>query len=78
MKLAKALELRAILKRSARAALPIILLFILGVSLRIALYFPLAAFQLDSDAVIAGLCGFRVLDGSHPVFLPGGIRSALR
>jgi hypothetical protein len=74
MKLAKALELRAILKRSARAALPIILLFILGVSLRIALYFPLAAFQLDSDAVIAGLCGFRVLDGSHPVFLPGGIR----
>ncbi|MGA8533698.1 MAG: hypothetical protein WB615_06285 [Candidatus Tumulicola sp.] len=45
-----------------------------GVVLRAALYFPLAAFPIDSDGVLAGLCGFRVLDGQHPAFFPGGAR----
>lgn len=45
-----------------------------GLLIRIALYFPLAMFQLDADAVIAGLCAFRVADGMYPVFLPGGTR----
>lgn len=49
-------------------------LFIAGVLIRVSLYFPLAMYQIDSDAVIAGLCGFRVLDGHHPIFLPGGVR----
>jgi hypothetical protein len=41
---------------------------------RVALYFPLAMYQLDSDAVIAGLCAFRVADGQFPAFIPGGTR----
>jgi hypothetical protein len=45
-----------------------------GVVLRIALYLPLAMFPIDSDGVLAGLCGFRVLDGQHPAFFPGGAR----
>jgi hypothetical protein len=45
-----------------------------GVLLRAALYFPLAMFQIDSDAVLAGLCAFRVLAGEHPAFFPGGTR----
>jgi hypothetical protein len=51
-----------------------IALLLVGVLIRIALYFPLALFQVDADAVIAGLCGFRVAEGHFPVFLPGGIR----
>lgn len=49
-------------------------LLAIGILIRAALYFPLAMYQLDSDAVIAGLCGFRVMAGGHPVFLPGGVR----
>jgi hypothetical protein len=49
------------------------LLFI-GLLIRCALYFPPAMFQLDSDAVIAGLCAFRVMEGHYQIFLPGGIR----
>lgn len=49
-------------------------LLAVGILIRAALYFPLAIYQLDSDAVIAGLCGFRVMAGQHPVFLPGGVR----
>ncbi len=49
-------------------------LFFIGLSIRAALYFPLAMFQIDSDAVIAGLCGLHVLHGQHPIFLPGGLR----
>lgn len=49
-------------------------LLAIGILMRAALYFPLAMYQLDSDAVIAGLCGFRVMGGQHPVFLPGGVR----
>lgn len=37
-------------------------------------YFPLAAFPIDSDGVLAGLCALRVMDGHHPAFFPGGYR----
>jgi uncharacterized membrane protein (DUF2068 family) len=49
-------------------------LFAAGIVLRIALYFPLAMYQIDSDAIIAGLCAFRVGEGRFPAFLPGGTR----
>jgi hypothetical protein len=49
-------------------------LFALGMLIRAALYFPLAMYQIDSDAVIAGLCAFRVADGHFPAFIPGGTR----
>lgn len=45
-----------------------------GVLIRALLYFPLAAFQIDSDAVLSGLCGFQVAAGQHPLFFPGGTR----
>jgi len=49
-------------------------LFAVGMLVRAALYFPPAMYQLDSDAVIAGLCAFRVADGQFPAFIPGGTR----
>ncbi len=49
-------------------------LFAIGMLVRATLYFPLAMYQLDSDAVIAGLCAFRVADGQFPAFIPGGTR----
>ncbi|HEY6327112.1 MAG TPA: hypothetical protein VIW73_11435 [Candidatus Cybelea sp.] len=49
-------------------------LFAIGMLVRAALYFPLAMYQIDSDAVIAGLCAFRVADGHLPAFIPGGTR----
>ena len=49
-------------------------LFSVGLLLRLALYFPLAAFQIDSDAVLSGLCAFRVANGDFPIFFPGGTR----
>jgi hypothetical protein len=49
-------------------------LLTIGVALRSALYFPLAMFPIDSDGVLAGLCGFRVLEGHYPAFFPGGAR----
>lgn len=49
-------------------------LLALGLLIRAALYFPLAAFQIDSDAVLSGLCGFRIAEGYYPVFFPGGTR----
>jgi hypothetical protein len=49
-------------------------LLAIGMLVRIALYFPLAMYQIDSDAVIAGLCAFRVAEGQYPLFLPGGVR----
>ncbi len=49
-------------------------LFVAGAALRAALYFPPAAFPIDSDGVLAGLCAFRVADGQHPAFFPGGVR----
>jgi hypothetical protein len=45
-----------------------------GLLLRAALYFPLAAFQIDSDATLSGLCAFRVAAGQYPMFFPGGTR----
>ncbi|HTU81148.1 MAG TPA: hypothetical protein VMF61_03410 [Candidatus Acidoferrales bacterium] len=49
-------------------------LLVVGLLIRLALYFPPALFQVDADAVIAGLCAFRVAEGHFPVFLPGGVR----
>jgi hypothetical protein len=55
-------------------ALVMSVLFVIGLLIRGALYFPLAMFQIDSDAVLSGLCAFRVDDGLHPIFFPGGTR----
>ena len=38
-------------------------LFVAGAALRAALHSP-AAFPIDSDGVLAGLCAFRVADGN--------------
>jgi hypothetical protein len=49
-------------------------LLLVGVAIRIALYFPLAMYQFDSDAVLSGLCAFRIAEGHLPAFFPGGSR----
>jgi hypothetical protein len=49
-------------------------LLAIGLLVRVALYFPLAAFQIDSDAVLSGLCAFRIANGGFPIFFPGGTR----
>lgn len=49
-------------------------MLLIGLLIRFALYFPLALFQIDSDAILSGLCAFRVADGHLPVFFPGGTR----
>lgn len=46
----------------------------MGFALRVVLYFPLAAFPIDSDGVLAGLCALAVRGGQHPAFFPGGYR----
>jgi hypothetical protein len=51
-----------------------IALLALGLLVRVALYYPPAMFQIDPDAVLAGLCAFRVADVQYPVFFPGGTR----
>jgi hypothetical protein len=51
-----------------------IALLLLGIVIRAALYFPLAMFQIDSDALLSGLCGLQVAQGQHPLFFPGGTR----
>jgi len=38
------------------------------------MYFPPAMFQVDPDAILAGLCAFGITHGQHPVFFPGGFR----
>ncbi len=49
-------------------------LLVAGVMIRAALYFPLAMYQFDSDAVLSGLCAFRIAEGHLPAFFPGGSR----
>ncbi len=49
-------------------------LFVLGMLIRALLYFPPAMFQIDPDAILAGLCAFGIAHGQHPVFFPGGFR----
>lgn len=49
-------------------------LLLAGVAIRIALYFPLSMYQFDSDAVLSGLCAFRIAEGHLPAFFPGGSR----
>jgi hypothetical protein len=51
-----------------------IALLAVGLIVRAALYFPLAAFPIDSDGVLAGLCAFRIESGHLPLFFPGGTR----
>ena len=54
-------------------------LLAVGLLLRLALYFPLAAFPADSDGAVTGLCGLQVQDGDLLVFSPDGTRhSAVR
>ena len=49
-------------------------LLVVGILVRVALYFPLAMFPIDSDGVLAGLCAFRIADGQYPAFFAGGSR----
>lgn len=49
-------------------------MLVLGLLIRVALYFPPAAFPIDSDGVLAGLCAFRIEEGQFPLFFPGGSR----
>jgi hypothetical protein len=51
-----------------------IALLTLGLLVRAALYFPPAMFQIDPDAILSGLCAYRVADAQYPVFFPGGTR----
>lgn len=41
---------------------------------RVLLYVPPAMFQIDSDAVLSGLCAFKIAAGHYPAFFPGGSR----
>ncbi len=45
-----------------------------GLIVRIALYFPIAMYQFDSDGVLSGLCAFRIAQGHPMAFFPGGSR----
>jgi hypothetical protein len=49
-------------------------LVVAGIALRLALYFPLSAFPIDSDGVLSGLCALAIRAGERPVFFPGGYR----
>jgi hypothetical protein len=49
-------------------------LLLAGVAIRVALYFPITMYQFDSDAVLSGLCAFRIVEGHLPAFFPGGSR----
>lgn len=42
--------------------------------IRLLVAFPVHKYQADADGILAGLCGVKVLQGSHPVFFPGGYR----
>ena len=57
-----------------RRSLSLYTLLFVGVIIRVALYFPLAMYQFDSDAVLSGLCGFRIAEGHWLAFFPGGSR----
>jgi hypothetical protein len=65
---------RLTLKRLDRWSVLGIALIVVGMLIRSALYFPPAMFQIDSDAVLSGLCAFRVAEGQYPMFFPGGTR----
>lgn len=51
-----------------------LVLLLVGVAIRVALYFPISMYQFDSDAVLSGLCAFRIAEGHLPAFFPGGSR----
>ncbi|MGA8663080.1 MAG: hypothetical protein WA304_05740 [Candidatus Cybelea sp.] len=51
-----------------------IILLAIGILIRAALYYPPAMFQIDPDAVVAGICAFRIEHGQYPLFFPGGNR----
>jgi hypothetical protein len=51
-----------------------IILLAIGILIRAALYYPPAMFQIDPDAVVAGICAFRIEHGQYPIFFPGGNR----
>ncbi|MBV8864190.1 MAG: glycosyltransferase [Acidobacteriaceae bacterium] len=55
---------------TAMAALILLAAFII----RLLVAFPVHKYIADADGILAGLCGIRVLQGSHPVFFPGGYR----
>lgn len=67
-------SLLPILERRERWLWVGLALLVAGVVIRIALYFPLAMYQFDSDAVLSGLCAFRVAEGHLLAFFPGGFR----
>lgn len=50
------------------------LLIVIAIVIRLVLAYPVHKYQADADGVLSGLCAMQVLDGSHPVFFPGGYR----
>ncbi len=50
------------------------LVVIAGLVIRLLVAFPVHKYVADADGILAGLCGIKVLQGSHPVFFPGGYR----
>jgi hypothetical protein len=59
---------------NVRSWLPEVALILAGLLVREALYFPITAFPLDADGVLAGLCAFGIQTGHYPAFFPGGTR----
>ena len=63
---------------SARAVslptLAAVVVLIAALAIRLLVAFPVHKYQADADGVLAGLCALRVVQGSHPVFFPGGYR----
>jgi len=51
-----------------------IAVLLLGIGVQIAFCFPVHKYAGDSDAVVSGLCAFRVTQGQLPLFFPGGFR----
>ncbi len=51
-----------------------VMVLITGLVIRLLVAFPVHKYVADADGILAGLCGIRVLQGSHPVFFPGGYR----
>lgn len=59
---------------SSLPALAAAFVLIVALAIRLLVAFPVHKYQADADGILAGLCGVRVLHGSHPVFFPGGYR----
>lgn len=59
---------------AAREARLVVLLILLGLGLFFLWSYPVARYHIDSDGVLAGMCGEDVLHGRQWPFFPGGFR----